>query len=161
MNVLAYITCFRELSKEASLTSAIAQHAAGLGDSAVRLGGDIGKTVGHTFNPASWRSGWETMRGRGKLETGLFVGPTALFGAATLAANKDPITGHPMGPAERAALVASGVGSGLASYHVGGGGLLRSAAIGLGAQTITDRLARTGGRFIDRRLGTSPAQTVG
>jgi hypothetical protein len=157
MNALVYAACFRELSKEASLSSFIAQRAAGVGNSALHLGGDIGKTVGHTFNPASWKSGWEIMRGKGKLETGMFVVPTAAFGATTALSDKDPVTGRPMGAFERAGLVASGIGSSLASHHVGGGGFLRNAAVGLGAQTITDRLARTGGRFIDRVAGTVPA----
>ena len=158
MNLSVYEACFREIEKQASLTSTIAQRAAGIGDSTLRFGADVGKTVAHTFNPGSCKSGWRAMRGKGNLETGLFVGPTALGAGAMAASSKDPISGRPVGPAERAALVASGVGSGLAGYHVSGGNWLRGGAVGVGAGLITDRVARAVGGRLDHTLGTAPSQ---
>lgn len=156
MNLSVYEACFREIEKRASLTSTIAQRAAGIGDSALRFGKDVGRTVGHTFNPDSWKSGWRAVRSKGKAETALFAVPSALYAGTIAASNKDPITGRAMGPVERAALVASNVGSGLAGYHVSGGSWLRGAGVGMGAGLITDRLAHSAGATADRVLGTAP-----
>lgn len=153
MNTEAYRACFGEIAKHGSLTSEIARRATRVGDAAISAGSDVARTVGHTFNPSSLSSGWRSLRGRGKLETGLFVVPSALYAGTLAVSPTDPVSGRRMGPMERTGLIASSIGSGLAGYHVGaGGGFARSALVGVGAGLITDRIARTAGRAADQAL---------
>lgn len=151
MNAAVYASCFRELEKSASLTSVIAQRAAGIGRGVTQVAKDVGNTAVHTFDPRAWRSGYRMMRAKGGWEPAIFGGSTALGAGMTLAMGTDPVTGAKTGPLERGLSAAAGVGSSLASYRIGGG-LGRSMVVGMGAGLLTDRVARTVGRGGDRTV---------
>lgn len=142
--------CFSEIGKSAGVLSTVAEHAAGLGQGTVNLGRDIGQTALHTFNPVTWKKGVKTLGSKGLGEKAFVGGVTALDAGHTAMQDTDPVTGRHLGAAERAALTASHVGAGLASYHVAQGGILRSIAVGVPASMATDAVAHRVGGLVDR-----------
>lgn len=142
---LVLSACFRTIDKEAGA----ANTAAHVGAGALSIGKDIGRTVGHTFNPHAWREGAQTIAKGPAWEKLLVGGLTAGDAVHTARENTDHVTGRHLGYGERAALTASHIGSGLASYKVTGGNIARGMMVGIPAAMATDAIGHRIGKLVD------------
>jgi len=165
MNLDIYKACFRELGKEAGLGTQVLEHAGNAAGAIGRFGRDVGEAAIGAFRPSAIREGAhealnEARRGKWNAAgVALTVPFTAADTVHTLKTNTDPMTGRHIGLAERGAVAAGRIGSGIAGFRYMNStqGVVRGMGVQAAGGMLTDAMTSRVGRAVDNLAAHRPA----